>query len=181
MDFHTETQPKDIEVLKTDKSEIHQERIIIMSNVNAINARIISVESLQAITSKIGRDVTFEGNFVSDDPNACLNLEGRFQGAIRFEKGGLVHVGASAVIMQGVVVADHIFIEGIFEGSVHARKSLEITGTAVVSGSVRYDEKLDLHAGARMKATMEYSGDMGERKVEEAPKIFALGGPMRAV
>ena len=155
-----------------------------MSNGNTLNARIISVEALQAITSKIGKDVTFEGNFASDDPNACLNLEGQFQGAIRFEKGGLIHVGASAVVTQGQVVADHIFIEGSFEGSVYARKSLEISGTAVVSGSVRYDDKLDLHAGARIKATMEYTGDMGERKVEEEQtKVFGLGlgSSMRAV
>lgn len=154
-----------------------------MSNDNTINARIIPVESLQAITSKIGKDVTFEGNFVSADPNACLNLEGKFQGTIRFEKGGIVHVGANAIVSQGQVEADHIFIEGLFEGSVYARKSLEITGTAVVTGSVRYDDKPDLHAGARMKATMEYTGDMGERKIEEPTKVFALGmgSPIRAV
>lgn len=136
-------------------------------NTNTINSRIIPAEKLQAITSKIGRDVSFEGNFLSADPSAGLHLEGRFQGAIRFENGGIVHVGAGAVISKGQIIADHIFIEGAFEGDLHARKSLEITGTGVVSGSVRYDENLDLHAGSRMKATMEFTGDMGARDTKE--------------
>lgn len=135
---------------------------------NTINSRIIPAEKLLAITSKIGLDVSFEGNFVSADPNAGLHLEGQFQGAIRFENGGVIHVGRGAVISKGQIVADHIFIEGIFEGDLHARKSVEITGTGVVSGTIIYDENLDLHAGARMKATMEFSGDMGGRGGKEA-------------
>jgi cytoskeletal protein CcmA (bactofilin family) len=151
-----------------------KEEPIMNADTNTINSRIIPAEKLLAITSKIGRDVSFEGNFLSADPNAGLHLEGRFQGAIRFENGGVIHVGAGAVISKGQIVADHIFIEGTFEGDLHARKSLEITGTGVVSGSILYDENLDLHAGARMKATMEFSGDMGERggkevKVAEVP------------
>ena len=153
----------------------------ITTTTDAIKSRIIPSEKLSSITSKIGPDVSFEGNFVSADLNAGLHLEGRFQGAIRFENGGVIHVGRGAVISKGQIVADHIFIEGNFEGDLHARKSLEITGTGVVSGSIVYDANLDLHAGARMKATMEFSGDMGEQGNKEVKDTEALAeGPKAA-
>jgi cytoskeletal protein CcmA (bactofilin family) len=58
------------------------------------------------------------------------------------------------------IEADYVFIEGKVKGSVIARKSLEITGSATVIGDAMYDAMLDVHPRARIRGKLEYRGDV---------------------
>lgn len=123
------------------------------------DARTISSDTLAQITSVIGAGVAFAGTFTSDQPDAGLKIEGTFEGAINFTKGGAVHLGAGSSITKGDIDADCIYIEGDFEGKLHARKALEIAGTAYVKGEISYSNDIDLHRGARVNGSMAYKGN----------------------
>ena len=141
-------------------------------------SRTIPQESLKAITSVIGADVLFSGNFESESKDAGLRLEGRFEGAINMKVGGVIHIAPGSTVNKGTLVADHIFVEGRVEGSIHARKTLEITGTGVVCGSVRYDADLDIHKSGRLRANVEFSGDI-DAAVDEAQNTSVIAMPAR--
>jgi cytoskeletal protein CcmA (bactofilin family) len=129
-----------------------------MSSDNTI-ARLVPAERLKAITSLIGEGAVFEGNFQSSK-DLGIKVDGRLLGNIVFEQGGAVHIGATGVVENTSIEADYVFIEGKVKGSVIARKSLEITGSATVIGDAMYDAMLDVHPRARIRGKLEYRGDV---------------------
>lgn len=129
-----------------------------MSSDNTI-ARLVPAERLKAITSLIGEGAVFEGNFQSSK-DLGIKVDGKLLGNIVFEQGGAVHIGATGVVENTSIEADYVFIEGKVKGSVIARKSLEITGSATVIGDAMYDAMLDVHPRARIRGKLEYRGDV---------------------
>lgn len=144
------------------------------SNASELNSRSISSDTLSSITSVIGAGVAFAGTFTSEQPDAGLKVEGTFEGAINFTKGGAVHLGAGSSVTNGDINADCIFIEGSFEGKLHARKTLEIAGRAKVKGEISYSNDIDLHCGARVNGSMEYKGGQAQQTAPEAPSAEVL-------
>jgi cytoskeletal protein CcmA (bactofilin family) len=121
--------------------------------------RLVPVERLKAITSLIGEGAVFDGGFQSSK-DLGIKVDGKLNGNIVFEQGGAVHIGATGVVENTSIEADYVFIEGKVKGSIVARKSLEITGSATVIGDASYDALVDVHPRARIRGKLEYRGDV---------------------
>ena len=129
-----------------------------MSTDNSI-ARLVPAERLKAISSLIGEGAVFDGGFHSSK-DLGLKVDGKLIGNIVFEQGGAVHIGPTGVVENTSIEADYVFIEGKVKGSIVARKSLEITGSATVIGDASYDALVDVHPRARIRGKLEYRGDV---------------------
>ena len=129
-----------------------------MSTDNTI-ARLVPVERLKAISSLIGEGAVFDGGFQSSK-DLGIKVDGKLIGNIVFEQGGAVHIGPTGVVENTSIEADYVFIEGKVKGSIVARKSLEITGSATVIGDASYDALVDVHPRARIRGKLEYRGDV---------------------
>jgi cytoskeletal protein CcmA (bactofilin family) len=121
--------------------------------------RLVPVERLKAISSLIGEGAVFDGGFHSSK-DLGIKVDGKLQGNIVFEQGGAVHIGPTGVVENTSIEADYVFIEGKVKGSIVARKSLEITGSATVIGDAAYDALVDIHPRARIRGKLEYRGDV---------------------
>lgn len=128
-----------------------------MSTNNA--PRLIPAERLNAITSLIGEGAVFDGG-IHSSKDLGIKVDGKLIGNIVFENGGAVHIGATGVVENTSIEADYVFIEGKVKGSIVARKSLEITGSATVIGDAAYDALVDVHPCARIRGKLEYRGDV---------------------
>lgn len=122
-------------------------------------ARLVPAEQLNAISSLIAEGALFEGTF-SAKVDLGLKVDGLLKGDIRLEAGGTVHVGATGSVEASTIEADHVLIEGKVRGTVIARKTLEITGSATLLGDALYDALLDVHPRARLRGKIEYRGDI---------------------
>lgn len=122
-------------------------------------ARLVPTEQLNAISSLVAEGAQFEGTF-SAKVDLGIKVDGRLKGDIRLETGGTVHVGATGVVEGTTIEADHVLIEGQVRGTVIARKTLEITGSATLLGDALYDALLDVHPRARLRGKIEYRGDI---------------------
>ncbi len=122
-------------------------------------ARLVPAERLKAISSLIGEGAVFEGGFQSSK-DLGIKVDGKLIGNIVFEQGGAVHIGPTGVVENTSIEADYVFIEGKVKGSIVARKSLEITGSATVIGDASYDALVDVHPRARIRGKLEYRGDV---------------------
>lgn len=122
-------------------------------------ARLVPAEQLNAISSLIAEGALFEGTF-SAKVDLGLKVDGLLKGDIRLETGGTVHVGATGSVEASTIEADHVLIEGKVRGTVIARKTLEITGSATLLGDALYDALLDVHPRARLRGKIEYRGDI---------------------
>ena len=129
-----------------------------MSTENNI-ARLVPAERLKAISSLIGEGAVFDGAFQSSK-DLGIKIDGKLLGNIVFEQGGAIHIGATGVVEGTTIEADYVFIEGKVKGSIVARKSLEITGSATVIGDASYDALVDIHPRARIRGKLEYRGDV---------------------
>jgi cytoskeletal protein CcmA (bactofilin family) len=101
----------------------------------------------------------FDGSFQSSK-DLGIKVDGKLIGNIVFEQGGAVHIGPTGVVENTSIEADYVFIEGKVKGSIVARKSLEITGSATVIGDASYDALVDIHPRARIRGKLEYRGDV---------------------
>jgi cytoskeletal protein CcmA (bactofilin family) len=129
-----------------------------MSTDNTI-ARLVPADRLKAISSLIGEGAVFDGGFHSSK-DLGIKVDGKLLGNIVFEQGGAVHIGPTGVVENTLIEADYVFIEGKVKGSIVARKSLEITGSATVIGDASYDALVDIHPRARIRGKLEYRGDV---------------------
>ena len=129
-----------------------------MSTDNTI-ARLVPAERLKAISSLIGEGAVFDGGFQSSK-DLGIKVDGKLIGNIVFEQGGAVHIGPTGVVENTSIEADYVFIEGKVKGTIVARKSLEITGSATVIGDASYDALVDVHPRARIRGKLEYRGDV---------------------
>ncbi len=123
------------------------------------STRLVPVERLSAINSLIAEGAVFEGNFQTT-ADMGLKIDGTLTGNVTFQTGGTLHVGATGIVQGTRLEADYIFIEGKVVGTVIARKSLEIAGSATLLGDATYDELIDMHPRARVRGKLEYRGDI---------------------
>jgi cytoskeletal protein CcmA (bactofilin family) len=121
--------------------------------------RLVPVDPLNAISSLIAEGAVFEGSF-SSRQDLGLRIDGVLKGPVLLPHGGTVHIGPTGMVDGAQIEADHVLIEGTLRGSVLARKTLEITGTATVLGDLSYDAQLDIHPRARIRGKVEFRGDM---------------------
>ena len=128
------------------------------SNNNSL-ARLVPADRLNAISSLLGEGAVFEGSFHSTK-DLGIKIDGKLNGNIVFDQGGAIHIGPTGVVENTSIEADYVFIEGKVKGTIVARKSLEITGSATVIGDAMYDAMVDVHPRARIRGKLEYRGDV---------------------
>ena len=121
--------------------------------------RLVPVDALNAISSLIAEGAVFEGSF-SSAKDLGLKIDGTLKGQIGLSGGGTVHIGATGLVEQTTIEADHVLIEGQVRGTVIARKTLEITGSATVVGDLYYDALLDVHPRAKLRGKVEFRGEI---------------------
>jgi cytoskeletal protein CcmA (bactofilin family) len=119
------------------------------------SARLVPAQQLGAINSQIAEDALFEGS-LSAQQDLGLRIDGTLHGEVCLAVGGTVHIGPTGVVLDTVIEADHVLIEGQVRGTVLARQTLEITSTASLLGDVVYGTLLDVHAGAKLRGRIEY-------------------------
>jgi cytoskeletal protein CcmA (bactofilin family) len=137
-----------------------------MNDEQATHARLVPTDRLQGISSLIAEGAVFEGSFTSQQ-DLGLRVDGVLKGSISFANGGTVHVGPTGAVENTTIEADHLLLEGRVRGTVIARKSLEITGSATLQGDAQYDALLDIHPRARIKGKLEYRGDLDSPVAEK--------------
>ncbi|HSI57949.1 MAG TPA: polymer-forming cytoskeletal protein [Ideonella sp.] len=125
----------------------------------AATARLVPAEQLSAISSLIAEGAVFEGSFSSRE-DLGLKIDGTLKGNISLPNGGTVHVGATGVVENTTIEADHVLLEGKVRGTIIARKTLEITGSATLLGDAHYDAMLDVHPRARLRGKVEFRGEL---------------------
>ncbi len=129
------------------------------SETNGQLARLVPVGSLNAISSLIAEGAQFEGSFSSTE-DLGLKIDGTLKGNVNFANAGTLHVGPTGQVLGTTIEADHVLIEGHVQGTVIARKTLEITGSATLMGDAYYDALLDVHPRARLRGKIEFRGDL---------------------
>lgn len=130
-----------------------------MSNDHSASARLVPADQLNAISSLIAEGAVFEGSF-SSAQDLGLKIDGVLKGGISFQTGGTVHVGPTGMVDNTTIEADHVLLEGKVRGTIIARKTLEITGSATLQGDAQYDAMIDVHPRARIRGKVEYRGDI---------------------
>lgn len=130
-----------------------------MNDDTRSQARLVPADALNDISSLIAEGAAFEGSF-SSAQNLGIKIDGTLKGGIALKSGGTVHVGATGVVEDTTIEADHVLIEGRVRGTVIARKTLEITGSGTLVGDAQYDALIDIHPRARIRGRVEYRGDI---------------------
>jgi cytoskeletal protein CcmA (bactofilin family) len=130
-----------------------------MNDDHSAAARLVPADQLNAISSLIAEGAVFEGSF-SSAQDLGLKIDGVLKGGVAFQTGGTVHVGPTGMVDNTVIEADHVLLEGKVRGTVIARKTLEITGSATLQGDAQYDAMIDVHPRARIRGKVEYRGDI---------------------
>ncbi|EHR70116.1 Integral membrane protein CcmA involved in cell shape determination [Burkholderiales bacterium JOSHI_001] len=130
-----------------------------MNDDHSAAARLVPADQLNAISSLIAEGAVFEGSF-SSAQDLGLKIDGVLKGGITFQTGGTVHVGPTGMVDNTTIEADHVLLEGKVRGTIIARKTLEITGSATLQGDAQYDAMIDVHPRARIRGKVEYRGDI---------------------
>lgn len=123
--------------------------------------RVIDEAAFSEATTVVPKGAKLEGS-MSAASHLALRIEGEFKGKLILGDGGAIHIGPGAVVDCEALEADIIYIQGAVKGSVYARKSLELGATSRVKGDLRYDDRLDVHAGARVSGSIKGSGTDGD-------------------
>ncbi len=104
------------------------------------------IKSLIAEGSQISGDIRFtEG----------MRIDGEVSGNIRAsdDQASILVISDSAKV-TGEVVADHIIINGVVKGPVHASQMLELQPKARIEGDVKY-AALEMHQGALITGQLQ--------------------------
>lgn len=131
-----------------------------MNNVN----QIVTDEHLSGINAYVAEKSVYRGSFVSDadKPHIGMRVDGTVHGSIKMPVGGVVHIGPSGKVLgtDGVAIeADIIFVESNVNGHVVGRKGVELAGSAVVRGDIKYFQGLAMHNLAKVRGSISYAGD----------------------
>ncbi len=98
-----------------------------------------AIKSLIAEGSRITGSITFTDG---------LRIDGEVHGDVHAndEHASLLVISDSAKVM-GAVTADHIIVNGLVKGPIHAHQMLELQPKARIEGDVEY-AALEMHQGA---------------------------------
>jgi hypothetical protein len=123
--------------------------------------RLIESAKVASATNFVPKGAILKGDLQATE-SIGMRIEGEFTGKIDMQTSGFLHIAASATVHSEALVADYIFIEGSFSGSLHARKGVELARGSKVQGTVKYHADLDIHAGARVSSVLEFLQDAAD-------------------
>jgi cytoskeletal protein CcmA (bactofilin family) len=115
------------------------------------------IKSLIAQGSRIDGNLTFtEGLRVDGEVFGDIHANG--------ESSTSLLVISEQAVVQGLVEADHVIVNGTVRGPIHARELLELQPKAVIEGDVSY-KALEMHQGAVIAGQLKpLAGGLGEEK-----------------
>jgi cytoskeletal protein CcmA (bactofilin family) len=141
----------------------------------AATVRSVPETELKKITSTFAADMQVTGDYKAKSAAAGLRVEGEYAGKIVFEAGGILHIAAGASVTSSQVEADYVVIEGRFNGTLKARKLLEILPSAVVDGEIKYAD-MDGHRGARVRGQLDTIQDSAEEQTAKSSSATLQSG-----
>lgn len=116
--------------------------------------RTVDAKCFESATTVVPHGAVMDGT-MSATENLAVRIDGEFKGTLALLKESAIHIGPNAVLDCMSLQADIIYIQGTFKGELVARKALELAPTARVSGTIRYEDRLDVHCGARLSGSIE--------------------------
>ncbi|MBT0569891.1 polymer-forming cytoskeletal protein [Curvibacter sp. CHRR-16] len=113
-----------------------------------------------AIRSLIAETTEINGNIQFADG---MRVDGVIHGDVKAQDGvpSMLLISETARI-TGMVVADHIILNGAVKGPVHARQMLELQSKARIEGDVEYTA-LEMHQGALISGQLRPLLDIEEK------------------
>jgi cytoskeletal protein CcmA (bactofilin family) len=149
--------------------------------MTAVN-QIVTQEHLSRITAYVAERTTFRGDMIADegDPGFGLKVDGKIEGTIKVPTGGIVHIGPTGIVRgragqdgasEPAIDADLIYIEGTVHGKVVARKGVEISPSATVTGEIIYHEGISVHNLAKVRATINFAEEGGRESAISATSL----------
>ena len=128
--------------------------ITVPASVAIASMRMIDASTFAAATNVVPKGAKLEGE-MSADSDLALRIDGEFKGKLVLGTGGAIHIGPGAVVDCEALEADVIYIQGSLKGNMHARKALELSATSRIKGEIRYNDRLDVHTGARITGSIK--------------------------
>ena len=122
--------------------------------------------SSKTIETIIGPSVKVEGDFKGEGD---LVIEGILVGTLQTKNN--LKIGQNAII-EASIKANNAFISGKVKGNIVVRGKLEITGTAIILGSIKA-QVLSVESGALIKGTLDMpvgNITVNEPKLEVKPE-----------
>lgn len=112
--------------------------------------KLVLPADIEKISTRLGVDTEFSGNYKSTKPQMGVAIEGRVSGDFALGEGSffLLEEGASAV--DCTIKASTVLILGNFSGTIVAEK-LEVSASAVITGAMHYAE-IVIQRGAKVSA-----------------------------
>ena len=115
-----------------------------------------------AICTLVGEGTLLQGNLSFAHG---VRIDGEIKGNVSpVGEGPSVLVISETARVEGVVVADHVIVNGTVVGPVHCSSLLELQPKARIMGDVRY-AKLEMHVGATVDGALQHV------KSEEKPAL----------
>lgn len=126
------------------------------AEMNALKMRLVPTEKAAQTANIVPKGATMIGNTEASE-NLNIRIDGEYEGTINMMRGGSVYISADATVSTEKLIADYIYVEGTVKGNLHARVAIELSQTAKVNGSIRYDKDLDIHPGAKVSGQISTS------------------------
>ena len=106
---------------------------------------------MQEFESIIGASLHIDGNL---NVSQCIRIDGIVRGNIFQEEGAEATVAvAEGAIINGDIRAKHVIISGEVNGNIFSSDRVEILGSALVRGNIRYGS-IGLEIGARISGNL---------------------------
>ena len=125
-----------------------------MNTTSSTSTRLIGETRLAQQINILPKSATMKGDMEASE-DLSIRIDGEYEGTVRLEKAGTVHIAKGAIVTTTQIVADHIFVEGTVKGDLHARKGIELAPTAQVKGAIKYEHHMDMHPGAKVSGQID--------------------------
>lgn len=120
---------------------------------------LVSLKQLEAISSFVAEKTLVRGDLEAmDDEDLGIKVDGTVKGSITIPTGGTVHIGPTGHVLGDRIEADYIFVEGKVDGTIVARKGVELSPSCSVKGAVQYLGAMNMHSLAKVRGSVEYVG-----------------------
>lgn len=124
-----------------------------------INPLLVTLKNLEAISSFVAEKTLVRGDLEAmDGEDLGIKIDGTVNGSITIQAGGTVHIGPTGHVQGERIEADYIYVEGKVDGTIVARRGVELSPSCSVKGSVQYHGAMNMHSLAKVRGTVEYVG-----------------------
>lgn len=127
---------------------------------NATTTFLVTLKHLESITSFVDENTRIKGDLEAmNGEDLGIKIDGTLLGSIKVPKGGTVHIGPTGHVEGETIEADYVYVEGRVDGTIIARRGVELSPSCTVKGAVKYHGAMNMHSLAKVKGTVEYMGE----------------------